>query len=455
MDVTELKKYRTKLYTDLYTGVIPDRFPVQDGVYLEYLIQYAGKDLMTTQYQYSVEKLIDLYEKGMEIFRGDTLSAGFARNTSAMMFQKSIRNVMGSCGMIQHPETYIMEDYEYDTLIMNPHEFLFEKGSPRYNMAFDTDPLMRVINFAKYVLAASDQSKTFAAAGKYIVEKYGLFSPPTGSCVNQWVPFDFIADSLRGFKNTTFDIRRCPDKVLQAMEALMPYLIWAGQNNVTTPLGHNMIMTHMPTFLKTKDFEKFYWPTFNKICHICAERGQAMSIFCEDDWTRYIDYLEELPQGTRLYMEYGNPQLFKDRLGKKFILSGFYPITHLKTETKQSCIDKAKELIDILAPGGNYYFSFDKSALMLSDINPENYVAVLEYAVENGKYSNAGQLVTTAKKEDSIQNFSHLYPEFKSKYIQSYDDFISDYPLTDEKVGVYLKGIYDKYTRQVSALIPN
>ena len=33
----------------------------------------------------------------------------------------------------------------------------------------------------------------------------------------------------------------------------------------------------------------------------------------------------------------------------------FYPITLLGTGTKEQCIDKAKELLDILAPGGNYF----------------------------------------------------------------------------------------------------
>lgn len=175
-----------------------------------------------------------------------------------------------------------------------------------------------------------------------------------------------------------------------------------------------------------------------------------MQIFLEGDWTRFLDYLQELPQGTQMWMEYGDPRQFKDRLGKKMVLGGFYPMTLLGRATKEQCIDKAKELMDILAPGGNYIFILDKWALNANDINPENYRAVLEYIRDNGKYSNAGEQVTTAKKEDSIQKYSHLYPEFKSKYIISFDEFKKEYPPIDERVEPLMRAAYDKYTAIVN-----
>ena len=63
MNAKELQQYRTKNYTDLYSGIIPDRFPVNDGLGVEFVIQYAGKDLLATQYQYSTELLIEILEK--------------------------------------------------------------------------------------------------------------------------------------------------------------------------------------------------------------------------------------------------------------------------------------------------------------------------------------------------------------------------------------------------------
>lgn len=145
-------------------------------------------------------------------------------------------------------------------------------------------------------------------------------------------------------------------------------------------------------------------------------------------------------------MEYGDPQIFKDKLGKKLVLGGFYPVTLLKNGTKQQCIDKAKELLDILAPGGNYYFRFDKSAIHLSDIKIENYVAVMEHVLDNYKYENAGEQVSSVKKEDTIRDYANDYPEFKSKYIIDFDDFIADYPPADEKAVPFMRAAYEKYS---------
>jgi len=449
VDVKQLKEYRTKLFYDLYTGVVPDRVPVHDGLSTEYLIQYAGKDLMTTQYSYTADLLIEIYEKGREICRGDLPVGAFARNPIAMMFQQSLSNEMSKTGFIQHPERSFMYADEYDEFIKGPHEFVIETCAKRMNKGYQKGEVFRALNFAKALLATLDQNREFAVAEATMAERYGLFTRPAGSVGMQIVPFDFITDMYRGFSQIPLDIRRQPEKLLAAMEAVMPYAIWMAETPVVSPLGCNMIMTHMAAFLSTKDFEKFYWPTFNKVCHIAAERGQYMQIFLEGDWTRFVDYLYELPQGTRLWMEYGDPKVFKEKLGKKMVLGGFYPITLLGTGTKEQCIDKAKELLDILAPGGNYFFIFDKSALNPNDINPENYVAVLEYVIENGKYDNPGELVTTAKREDSIQKYSHLYPKFESKYIVSFEEFKKEYPPVDPRIEPLMRAAYEKYTNIV------
>ena len=73
----------------------------------------------------------------------------------------------------------------------------------------------------------------------------------------------------------------------------------------------------------------------------------------------------------------------------------------------------------------------------------------MEYVVKNSKYDNAGERVTTAKKEDSIVKFSHTYPEFKSKYIVSYEDFIKDYPPVDDRIDPLMRKAYNKYTSMV------
>ncbi|MFA0815983.1 MAG: uroporphyrinogen decarboxylase family protein [Anaerofustis sp.] len=449
MEATKKKEYRTKLYKDLYSGVIPDRFPVNDGLGVEFLIQYAGKDLLTTQYQYQRDLIIEILEKAMDISRGDNFSASWARNPVALMFSQNKGFVMSKSGFIQHPEISAFGADEYDQFIKSPHEFTLEKVVQRTNAGYSGSAAKMAFNFTRQYLATMDVMNAFAQANAFIQEKYGFFAPPQGSEGYTAVPFDTLADFNRGFSNISIDIKRNPQKVLDAMESLMPKAIAMQKTPVVDILGSSRIMTHMGCFLNNKDFDKFYWPTFNKLCHIAGENGQRMYIFCEGDWTRFIDNLQDLPAGARLWFEYGDAQKYKDKLGNKYILGGLYPLTLLKTGTKEECVDKAKELIDIMAPGGNYFFDFDKHTLDISDIKPENYIAVLEYCVENGKYENAGQKSINILFEDTVQKFSDQYEPFRSKYVVSFDEFLQEYPAPDERAIPFMKAAYEKYTSMV------
>ena len=84
--------------------------------------------------------------------------------------------------------------------------------------------------------------------------------------------------------------------------------------------------------------------------------------------------------------EYGDPSKIKKIVGKNHIVSGLYPISYLQTKSKQECIDEAKRLLDIMAPGGGYIFSTDKIIFSLKGQIAENLKAVLETVREYGQY---------------------------------------------------------------------
>lgn len=448
MDVNELRSYRKKLYTDLFTNVIPDRVPVQDGLGVEYLIQYSGRNLLCAQYEYSEEMLIDVYDKAArEVLRGDTLGAGYARNAVGIMMDQNVANRMGASGFIQHPEVSCMSPDEYDEFIENPYDFFLEKVSPRQSRQVAKGGAFRSRAVLMRYLSAMDQNAAFANATSLMAERYGFHREPAGSSSITQPPFDIIADFCRGFSHIPMDMRRCPEKLHAAMDAIMPFILRMGVPANPNVLGSAKIMTHMPAFLSLKQYEEFYLPQFVDQHHIYAEKGIYLSDFLEQDWTRFVDSLDEMPMGTRFYMEKGDPKKFKDGLGKKFVLGGMYPIAMLRSGTKEQCIDKAKELLDIMAPGGNYYFCMDKSALSLEDVNVENYIAVLEYIKENYHYDNAGELVNTElKREDTIvTGKAKKYPEFKSKYILTFDEYKKEYPPVDDIVEPYMRKAYDKY----------
>jgi hypothetical protein len=142
----------------------------------------------------------------------------------------------------------------------------------------------------------------------------------------------------------------------------------------------------MPAFIRTKDFEALYYPTFKRMIETFARQGSGVLVFCEGDWMRYLDHLHDLPQNTRLWFEYGDPGVVKQKVGDKHILTGFYPLSLLETCSQDTVIDKAKELVDILAPGGRYYFDFDKGLISCHGNTRNNMIALSEYLWNNTNY---------------------------------------------------------------------
>lgn len=381
-DLKESRSEREQLFKDLFSGKTPKRVPISNPATLEFAIQYAGADLAATQW--NVPALEAVYDKFCSEFISDVNPVGGQRLPATYQFLGSKAIVMGSSGFMQHPEVEGMKPEEYDQLIAAPYDFIIETILPRLYAELDTVPAKRSLTLAKALQVFSDDYATLGAIREKMGEKYGLTSLARFTTE---APFDFLADFLRSFKGISGDVRRYPDKIVAACEAVTPLLIRKGKRPGSIP-GYTFIPLHMAPYMREKDFAKFYWPTFKQEVEEITAMGQTVYLFVENDWMRYLDYLYELPENTVMRFEYGDPKLVKEKLGNKHILSGFYPITLLQTGTKEQCVDKAKELVDILAPGGKYWFDADKS-IISSDSEgkiAENLKAVLTYVSENGAY---------------------------------------------------------------------
>lgn len=382
-DAAALARERTQLFHDVLDGKIPERVPVFAAFPVEFCIQYAGKDLVEVQWNH--EMLDEVFDKVCKDFYADMLPVNAFRFPSFYKLLGAKNFVMSSSGFLQHPEIEGMVPEDYDDFIASPYDCIVEKILPRIYSELDTDSNTRSLAFAKGFKAFCDEMGYLGVLYGKLIQKHNyagvnLFAGFTEA------PFDFLADQLRGFKGISIDVRRHPKKVEAAVEAALPLLVKAGTPPVVNKNDATFIPLHMAPYLRDKDFERFYWPTFKKLVEALAEAGLSANLFVEQDWMRYLDYLYELPENTIMRFEYGDPKLVKEKLGDRHIISGFYPISLLKTGTKQQCIDKAKELLDILAPGGRYFFDFDKVPVTLDSINVDNARAVLDYVAANANY---------------------------------------------------------------------
>lgn len=377
----QMKRERDELFQNLYHLKKPKRVPITIKVNNEFGIQYAGMDLIDTQWH--PEKMEAAANKICEDFFADKNPFGSRRFPAFYTFTDSTYFKIASSGFLQHPEIAPMDPSEYPELIRNPYDFLIEKILPRLYKAFDTSAFTGSLSFAMSMKAKEDDDGAAGAIGRRISQRFGYFNPDAKSAI--FAPFDFIADILRGFTGMLTDLRRYGSQVEEACEAVLPLMVKLGITDKPTAMSECYIPLHMAPYMKTKDFEKYYWPTFKRMIEEIMASGQGISLFCEQDWTRYLDYLADLPKGLRIRFEYGDPRQIKDKIGHKHILSGLYPSAFFTTETKSVCLDKAKELLDILAPGGNCTFDVDK-VMATYDGGGENIIAVLDFVREYGKY---------------------------------------------------------------------
>ena len=379
---------KTQIYRDINTGRIPKRVPIRAALTLEFAIQYAGYDLARTLWD--TAKIEAVYDRVCSDFPSDLFPVRAQRFPSFYQILGARTFVMSSSGFIQHPEVEGLSVDEYDAFIDSPFDCIVEKVLPRLYSELDAPPVQRALVFAKAMRARQDEMENLARLKAKMEAKYGYSKiPASESSAMTLTPYDFLADFLRGFKGISSDIRRRPEKVIAACEAVTPLLIKKGTPPVPDPVnGETFIPLHMAPYMREKDFEKFYWPTFKKMVDALHEMGQGIELFVEHDWTRYLDYLLELPANTVMRFEYGDPKVIKQKLGHKHVLTGFYPLILLQTGTKEQCLDKARELLDILAPGGRYIFGCDKNPLTMDEdgLVAENYKAVLEFVRLHGDY---------------------------------------------------------------------
>jgi hypothetical protein len=198
-----------------------------------------------------------------------------------------------------------------------------------------------------------------------------------------------------------------------------------------------MIPLHMGTFLQTKDFEKFYWPSLKKQVEMLTDMGLTVNIFVEDDFTRYLDHLQDLPANTVLRFEFGDPKLFTEKLGKKFVISGLFPISILHAGTKEQSIDAVKKLLDTVMPRSRFWFNPDKSIMDTHGNLSENLKAVMEYVQTHGIYDNPDGDGTLFEKLPNrcMEIIGKIDKDLSanSKYFSNWQDYVASHPEIAER----------------------
>lgn len=311
----------------------------------------------------------------------------------------------------QYVEGEYMKADEYDAFLDDPSDYLIRVYLGRVFGRLEplqTLPPLRTLflygykgAFTSAVFATPEIVGAFSAlyeagveARKYAIasaafdrEMASLGFPAAVGGGSVYVPFDIFSDVFRGMKGIMLDMYRQPDKLLDAMDRILPILIQgavaavrrAGNTRVFIPLHRGS-----DGFMSLKQFETFYWPGFKKLVLALMDEGLTPCLFFEGNYNSRLEYLTEFPKGKILGL-FDSTDIFlaKKVVGGTMCLAGDMPLSLLQSGTPDKVKEYTKKLIDIVGKDGGFVMS---SRTVLDDADPELVKVWADFTREYGVY---------------------------------------------------------------------
>lgn len=306
-------------------------------------------------------------------------------------------------------DEYMMAD-EYDALIRDPSGFFSHVYLPRVFGALDG---FRMLPFLPGILEIYGLPLNFIPFGLPPVQATYQALFQAGAEALQWIaaiggadgalatfgfpnilggftkaPFDVIGDTLRGTKGIMLDIYRQPNKLLEAMEALVPLMIGLGVANARqtgNPLIFMPLHKGADGFLSDQQFKKFYWPTLKAVILGLIDEGIVPMPAAEGGYSSRLEVVQDLPKGKTLWMiDLTDMADVKKTLGQSACLLGNVPSALLNLGTPQEVGNYVRKIIDTAGQDGGLIVC---NGSFFDQAKAENVKAVVDTAKEYGVYS--------------------------------------------------------------------
>lgn len=390
----------------------PDRVPVCPnlGAFVIHHNGYTQKDMM-----YNADAVMDVATKATLEFQLD-MKIVPGEQSGKVMEMLGIKNYlwpghgMPDDGERQFIEGEFMKADEYDAYLEDPSDFQWRTYLPRIWEA--AEPLAKLMplsqlnqaNVARF--AAPEIQAAFhrlGEAGKAaqawqqktgpIARKLSELGFPTMLGPNPGfggAVFDALGDSLRGTRAIVWDMFRQPDKLLNAMDAMVQKRLRAGHREAESTLGQSPIIT-MPLhkgadgFMSDEHFRKFYWPQLRTIIFGMVEEGLIPRLRAQGGYNARLDIIRDIPKGKVIWaFDYTDMAKAKEVLGNVCCIMGNMPAALLHSGTVEQVKTHTKYLIDACRKDGGYIF--DTGAGLDAHANADNVHAMLKCAKEYGVY---------------------------------------------------------------------
>jgi uroporphyrinogen-III decarboxylase len=390
----------------------PDRVPcmLPTGYFPAY---YSGLTFRTIMYDYDALKrawLKFLYDfKEADTFMGPGLVVpGRILDALDIKNMKWPGHGMGDdAWCYQFIEGEYMKADEYDRLIRDPSDYTFRVNLPRsvgLLKSFERLPPLRSFQGTRLglvpALADPEIRKSFQTMidlGEEYQKWQAAVNEVSRTALSEGMPnlrggmagapFDTLADMLRGTPGISVDMFRQPEKIIEYVEAITPQMTEQAirmAENTDCPVVSMPLHKGDDVFMSDKQFEKFYWPTYQKMLLAMINEGLVPFPFAEGKYNHRLRQIADMPKsGMVWYFDQTDMKEAKKILGNVSCIVGNVPSSIIITGTPQQVKERCRELIEVCAPGGGYILSGGAS---IDKGNPDNLHAMMQAVEEYGYY---------------------------------------------------------------------
>jgi uroporphyrinogen-III decarboxylase len=388
----------------------PDRVPVilPAGTFPLYYSGMTLKEAMADN-----QRAIQAYRKFLAEFQSDTFSGPMIGSSKASEIINPLNSKWPGHGlpddasMPQFVEGEYMKADDYDLFIEDLSDFCLRRYLPRSIGALapfaDFQPTPFILGMANRFIEPAVMPQVRAAYQAIIdygAEMAKWMGPlmqfaqeataagyPSLFGGQSHAPFDILADTLRGTKGILLDIYRQPDKVLRAMDKVVQMNIDVGLSGINRsgkPIVFFALHKGDDTFMSSKQYEKFYWPTFQKVILGLIEDGAVPLLFAEGRYDNRLEIIKDLPRGKVIWY-FDRTDMFQAKkiLGDVACIAGNVPASLLITGTPKEVKEYCRKLIEVCGEGGGYILTGGAS---IDKGDPNNLRAMTEAVMEYGIY---------------------------------------------------------------------
>ncbi|MFH1115988.1 MAG: uroporphyrinogen decarboxylase family protein [Pseudomonadota bacterium] len=409
----ELYQEREMRVCDAIELKTPDRVPVLGMLgYIPAL--WAG--ITIKEAMYDKDKCMDAWTRAMDHFQIDMAENPFTirflgRTLDALDFQQLrwAGRGLGDNASYQFVEDEYMKEDEYDHFLFDPTDFIIRRYWPRVFKAFEPfaalpppreimSYYMGLTNFFFFsspemvkaldsLSKAAEGAKEMVTAAVQFVERMkGMGFPMQAAGMSQ-APFDTISDFMRGTKGGMLDMFRHKDKLLEAVEKMLPIMFELGMGTKRRGGKRVFIPLHkgLDGFMSPEHFKLFYWPTLKRLIEMLIAEGLNPVVLWEGDCTSRLEMIGDIPPGKAVY-HFERTDIFKAKeiIGDRVCLRGNVPLSMLCTDTPDDVKAYCRKLIDKVGKGGGFIMD---AAAVVDGVKYENLKAMIDFTKEYGRYS--------------------------------------------------------------------